>query len=380
VIQIDCGSEQSYFVDIFNVVGGKEHDYSLHGPPGQFEVIGGEWSAPQQRGTLAGEDVEVGEFYDDSKLGAPGYKGSYASYMGSGFQHFVNVRRHSGGETIAQWSHEKDPSSKLRIRVLDQPDQQLILGNARVSPVKHPEMLTYLIARRQGENLSSRFVSVIEPFKDQPLIAGVRRIDATTIEVERPDGARDQIRYDMNDARVSVVRHDAAGNETARFEAGGKKLARMGDVIATDAAKSRIRIRPESTAVTPEQFVGRIVHFQNDLRRTSHPIVSAAREGNDIVLTTADDLIVGRAHIDAVADDVLSTQTSLMLAPIYRGVTLASPTYEPLARVAEVANGKIRLATKIDAAKRPAVGDDLWLINVGPGDRFELPGVVDEAK
>ena len=108
---------------------------------------------------------------------APGYTGGYSRYRGSGFQHLYNVRRHEGGETVAQWSHEKDPSAKLRIRVLEQPGQQVMLANARVSPAKFPQVLTYLIARRQGESVASRFVSVIEPFKGEPLINGVRAID-----------------------------------------------------------------------------------------------------------------------------------------------------------------------------------------------------------
>jgi hypothetical protein len=103
--------------------------------------------ASRPRGTLAGEDVEIGQIYDDPKLGAPATRAATAATPGSGFQHLYNVRRHQGGETIAQWSHEKDPSAKLRIRVLDQPGQQLILANAHVSPIKFPEVLTYLIAR-----------------------------------------------------------------------------------------------------------------------------------------------------------------------------------------------------------------------------------------
>jgi hypothetical protein len=67
----------------------------------------------------------------------------------------------------------------------------------------------------------------------------------------------------------------------------------------------------------------------------------------------------------------------MFLAPIYRGVTLANARYQPLARVINVVDGTIRLATPIDLANRPLPGQDVWLINVGPGDRFELPAMLD---
>lgn len=415
IIMVDCGNEQSYFVDVFTVAGGKQHDYTLHGPPGTFEAIGGQWTE-QPRGTLAGEDVQIGQFYDDAKLGAPNYHGGYGSYTGSGFQHFYNVRRLvggsvvvGGGETVLQWSHEKDPTSKLRVRVLDQQGQQLILGNARVSPVKHPEVLTYLIARRQGEeNLASRFFSVIEPFKNEPLVRQVRALKlidggGCAVEVVRNNGGRDVILYDLGnstktvenqaiatDAQVAVIRYDQAGDAAQLFSVGGgflKVLGRdrveqpalIGQVVAIDPTRSRMRVRPDLPGAKPDNFVGRVVHFTNELHRTAHPIISATREGDDIVVTTADDLLVGRARVETVSDDAVRTKTALPLAPIYRGTSLADASFQPLSRVVEVNKGSIRLATPIALEKLPKPGDDVWLINVAAGDRFELPALIDVA-
>jgi hypothetical protein len=83
--------------------------------------------------------------------------------------------------------------------------------------------------------------------------------------------------------------------------------------------------------------------------------------------------------VDAVTDAalVIVTKTALPLAPIYRGVTVASDNFHELARVREVSGGKIALATPIAVEHRPAAGDDVWLVNVGRGDRFELPAMSD---
>ncbi len=67
LVMVDVDPAHSYFVDFFNVTGGNEHDYSLHGPPGEFKMIGGKWSAPEP-GTLAGKDVKWGQIYDNPVL------------------------------------------------------------------------------------------------------------------------------------------------------------------------------------------------------------------------------------------------------------------------------------------------------------------------
>jgi hypothetical protein len=404
MIMVDCGPDHSYFVDVFTVRGGHQHDYSLHGPPGSFEVIGGRW-ATQSRGTLAGEDVEVGQIYDDPKLGSPGYKGGFGEYAGSGFQHLYNVRRHTGGEFVAAWAHEKDPTAKVHVRVLPRPGQQLILVNARVSPAKYPQALTYLIDRRTGENLASRFVSVIEPFRGEEFVKSIRSVElssasAIALEVQHRDGGSDLIVYDdaefpkrlgdgqaSTDARVAVVRRSAAGAVVERYFAGGSFLvvdgerleghARGGFVVSIDPAASQVRVKPEQPDAAPEQFIGRVVHFRNDLRKTAHTVSAAARERDQIVLTVSDDLLVGRARVNAAGADAITTGTALPLTAVYRGVTLANASFEPIGHVKEVQNQTITLATPIGNERRPAPGEDVWLINIGPGDRIELPAVVE---
>jgi hypothetical protein len=145
-----------------------------------------------------------------------------------------------------------------------------------------------------------------------------------------------------------------------------------------DAAKSLIRVKPDQPQA--DQFIGRVVHFRNDLRRTAHTVVSATREGDAIALTTSDDLLVGRARVDEVSDRTLTTKTALPLAPAYRGTMLVSAAFEPLARVATVSDGKITLATALSEQHRPSRGDDVWLVNVGVGDTFELPALVDVSR
>jgi hypothetical protein len=275
--------------------------------------------------------------------------------------------------------------------------------------MKFPQVLTCLIARREGERPASRFVSVIEPFRDEPLLRGARSIQLSTgagtaVELARGgDGGSDLIVYDPSasdksirqdgvstDAQIAVVRRDASGRMTGRFFAGGRFLTVEGDrltdsgatgaVVSVHPDQAQICIKPDRAGIKPDDFVGRVVHFSNELRRTSHTIAAAARDADEIVLTASDDLLVGRARVDQVRADVVTTRTAMLIAPAYRGVTLASSAFQPLARVVEVQNGSIKLETAIAERHAPAPGDDVWLINVGPGDRFELPSVADESR
>jgi hypothetical protein len=391
MIMVDIDKDRSYFIDIFDVVGGKRHDYSLHGPPGKFEMIGGEWSAPA-KGTLAGENVAVGEFYDAPELGAKDYNGGFGRYGGSGFQHIFNVQTLKSGDFVAQWRHEKGESSQLRIRVLDEPGQTVMLAEARVSPVKYPQVLKYLITRRVGENISDRFVSVIEPFKDKPFIKSAKRTavgDAIVIEVER-DGAIDTIFY--NPARKSIkysnIETDAhvavATPEKRVFFSGGSFLTAgqrrftaeevSTTVVSTDPEKSMIRTKPTGNINVKERPC-RVANFTNDLRQTSHPIASVFKDGDEAVFKTKDDLLIGRARIDAIEPAALTTSTVMPLE-IYRGCWLASSDFKFSHPVADAGGGRITLAKPLPADHPLKPGQDVWLVNVGVGDKLSVPAVM----
>ena len=89
---VDISPRDGYVVDVFRVSGGYQHDYSIHGPDGEFSVQGLELSAPRKQGTLAGENVPFGYLYDAPQLEKPGYSGGYSGYEGSGFSYLRAVQ------------------------------------------------------------------------------------------------------------------------------------------------------------------------------------------------------------------------------------------------------------------------------------------------
>ncbi|HEO69919.1 MAG TPA: hypothetical protein ENN80_01550, partial [Candidatus Hydrogenedentes bacterium] len=402
LFMIDRDASRSYFIDVFTVDGGRQHDYSLHGPPGAFEVLGGEWLA-QEQGTLAGEDVPLGVIYDNAKLGAEGYDGAYSGYAGSGFQHLYNVRRLAQGDWVAQWTHEKDPEARLRIRTLGQPGQQIILANAQVSPVKHKQVLTYLIARCQGdEPMSSRFVSVIEPYAGAPFIQRAELLpvaeEGLAVRVTFDDGAQDIVLCEAagvekpeTDAAYAVLRTDPEGAATDAFMAYGTHLDGNGIRLgAGPTTGTVVSVKPcfEGPPAPPEINVkldgappaleqAAIAHFSNALRQTVHPIARASQRDGLYVLETADDVLVGRARITGIEADALLTDTVLHFASLYAGAYAADEAFSSFRVIEKVKGGRIQLAEPLPEGQPFVTGRDVWIVNVGPGDRLDIPATAE---
>lgn len=190
----DTGEKNDYVVDIFRVKGGEDHLYSFHGPPGNLIVPGPELK-DQTNGTYAGEKVSKGEWATDFPIG---------------YSHLYQVQRDSSppDQFILDWKTETgyrglpaDKDIHLRLHALT-PSHDLALakGDPPQNKPGNPKSLNYALIHRQGKNLSSSFVSVIEPYKDKPFIRSVRRLDTEedggiALEIERMDGVKDYVLY-----------------------------------------------------------------------------------------------------------------------------------------------------------------------------------------
>jgi hypothetical protein len=401
-VMVDAGQSRNYVVDVFDVRGGRQHDYSLHGPPGTFQRGPGDWIA-QARGTLAGENVALGEIYDDPKLGAKNYLGGFVTYRGSGFQHFENVSRLAHGEAFGDYTHEKDPMARLRIRILPQPGQEIISTQARVTPVKYPQPVHYLIARKTATGagvLTSRFVSTLEPNQGNPPLRSVERIDladGVALIAARDDDGTDLIivgepgiakqlatpKFKLTTmARVTVAAFDDSGKQLRRWSAdegdGPDGVGMAGKVSGVSLENSIVTVRLESDpgAAAVSALAGRVVHLGED-RRTANMVTKAALDGRDLALTLRDDLILGLARVTAVKRTRVTTATSLILADSYAGTYLYSSGGRLLGRIKHVDADGIDLAAPVSPADLRA-GEDVWIADTAPGEPFVLPKISSE--
>jgi len=401
---VDVGDGQSYVVDFFRVVGGKQHDYVLHGPPGTVSTLDGVWGG-EQEGTLAGKEIALGEIYDDAKLGGKDYKGGYGSYGGSGFQHLFNVQQLESGLGLLQYKHVRDENARLRIHLLAAEPQEVYMADAFDKPRAKTHLIKYLIARRQAgerqETLKSNFVSVLEPFNTTAYIQAAQLLDLSAgeglaVEISR-DGAKDIVindtgnslkklnRYPIEtDASSAVITVDEHGNLKRVFFSKGTYLSYKGKefkaesfsglVTEVNVKKREITVEMEkSIKKQPETVSLYVAHFSNRYHRIVHPLSRMTKKGTQLKVATQDDLLVGIARIKDIDGKMATTTTTLPFAPLYNGVTLLDKEMNALGKVQSVQNGKLTFAERPNAALK--AGDDVWFSTIGVGDRMEVKPV-----
>ncbi|NOY82622.1 MAG: hypothetical protein GXP31_16615 [Kiritimatiellaeota bacterium] len=406
LVLVDLGADSGYLLDFFAVAGGDQHDYSLHGPLGKFRFEGGELSPPR-KGTLAGENVAYGQFYDDPALAAPGYQGSYAGYKGSGFQHLEKVQTLlSGDKWWARWALEDAGGVGLRIRILGQPGQKLFVCDGRVSPTgKNPWVLKYLIARRKGTKLRSRYVTVLEPFKDRPQIADAERFDlerGVAVRVRRLEGEDIIVRQSKpgpvsaaglgTDARLCVARLGPGGApvslsmlDGSYARIGGRSIrgrrSLEGEIVGVDYEKRAVRLRVTGNVPVPAESAlrGRPILFSNARHTCMYTVGDVEHEDGHVRMTLdGPEFVTGRARVSSVDREARQIKTSSRFAfpAIYPGMRVVNEARTVSLRVRSVSAGAIQLEDRPDPADfTDADGNgvtDAWLVDFGPGDTFRI--------
>src|SRR5690606_30396234 len=400
LIMVDVDENNSYALDVFRVQGGKQHDYSLHGPPGEVITKNGTWTAPQQ-GTLAGAGVSIGQMYDNKTMNVKGYSGGYGGYQGSGFQHLFNVQNLEKGDGLIEYQHTLDKNAQLRIHLLPVDQQNVFMADAYDLPIKKSHILKYVIARRESTNdqpLRSTFVSLLEPYSKIAYIKDVKLVpfrsgSATVVEVSRgilkdliisdtTNSIKKLTDYNVEtDALKAVLTFNDNGELQRVFFSGGTFLrhksqkftakAIKGTVTSVSPAQQKLSIQLDDEVLTKGvPASGEIAHFANAFRTTVHPIGEASLNGRHLNITTRDALLVGKFRTAEVTASSIKTETNLPFSPLYNGVTLLDKDFNSVALVKSVDRGEILLSAP--TANALTTNQDLWLSNLGVGDRMEI--------
>lgn len=206
----------SYVVDIFRVVGGNDHVYGFHGPPGMI-TTSGLALVSQKTGTYAGENIPKGIWSKDFPIG---------------YSHLYNVQRDQTppAQFMLDWKAEagyrgltENDDIHLRMYALT-PSQDVALadGDPPQNKPGNPKKLGYLLMHRSAPNLSSTFVSVFEPYKKSPFIKSVKRLDdgkgtEISLQVELADGTFDYIIYNSDSQKTVSLANGIAMNGTLGY-------------------------------------------------------------------------------------------------------------------------------------------------------------------
>ena len=414
LLLVEMTPEQAYLVDIFRVRGGDRHDWIVHGTDAAFESDI-PFSAPRKQGTLAGENVVLGDYYDDARYANWNEKRlAYGYYRGSGFQFLFNVQEAApgaGGTATWRCRVAKPEGVALRAHLLGGDDQLIACDGQPQRRTSLPETVKFLLRRRSGKGLESVFVTVFEPYKDKPFLDSVSLLpveskgDMPVALSVTSGGKRHTLFHRLEDnvspsaepttfasdgaavnARCAVL--ERSGGETFsrvyllddRGSAGLGGQARdaerrVVEVADVDYAAGRIGLREAVSGALPAGAVGVV---ESDRHATA--LFAAHWTDARTFNVGDDDLIAGRIRVAGVEGRAIRYTPPFMFYYVEPGMGVVSESGRFLGRVHELDSkaGTLVLDRDIPAsALADADGDGQQLCRVmavSPGDRIIFHG------
>ncbi|HWL54762.1 MAG TPA: heparinase II/III family protein [Chthoniobacteraceae bacterium] len=313
LVMVDVDGEDSYYIDLFWVRGGSIHRLIQNG--GGTVVTSSEkgWEK-QARGTVAGEEVPYGKFYDGPESW---------DYKGSGLMFLNEVERARPEHPFwVEWKVEEPfrqmpPGFEARFRLhhLSALDEA-VLANGE-APLGGGGPLRYLHRVRRGKDLRTQFVTVLEPYGKKPFIKACRLVAsreegdefAAVVEIELADGRRDQVAVteeggavsfgDLDlKGRVGWVRLDAEGAleswgavdaETLRWKGKpiGSAPAHRGSIAGIDDSDPGNVMISTGLDSLPASLAGRYLVVENRQRADASYRIKAVLPGGILNIGTA---------------------------------------------------------------------------------------------
>ena len=376
---VDLSPTEFYVVDVFTVVGGKEHYWSFQGM-GDAEIQGVEL-AEQTDGTLAGPDVRYGETR------------KVRGREREAFALLENVRR---GRPAAAWGVDwaigDNRDTHLKFTMVEPRDVEAIVTTGRSPSGGQPYEHDFVFARRMGgAPLSSRFVSVIEAYTQRPSIDRIEAVDSgvkvyagelvdtillgegnSDFTFDGEIGLWRERRGKVASVTLingSVLKKDAVGVESSQPMSAG-------EIVAVDRARNAITV--QGLAVGGLE-VGGFVMVRSADRGSCYRVRAIERGGREgAVFVLNNDPLIGEGDATGFANGVVKSSTHFPLANhrYYQGARLASPDGKREFGVASVTRGNVYLdPPNVPAAElRAAFGDGMRfrIYDYGVGDEVRV--------
>lgn len=425
VMQVDLGPGTFYWVDLFDVDGGRIHDYSMHAyPPGEkgtFTMDGVEPEPVPGVWTLAALDPK----WKDASFNKPGRAwgerltpgGLVAKIPGVqdevpenpwwyappgnayGFLYDVKTDEAAKPWTATWRWDEAGDRHGLKMTMLPQGEQQVITA---LGPTLSGQERMQFVVTRNGtpENktpITSRFASVLEGFQDKPAVDSVTPIhqDGRVAGMTVRAGAHEDT---ILDARKAPVGGLGSGIGIARRVAGavngliltaGPRLEADGFVVALErpVAAGKIlevfddtgsfRVGPALPAASPGSTL--TVNGTGYTHGSSYRV--AASEPDGTVVPLRSDITLGRGKVTKAADGGFESSAPLVFTTFHEQNT----HYLDGKRVVS-GNQAAHILTVEDFKQVKTAGDtftageDFTVYDVQAGDSVTLDGVVSLVK
>ncbi|MBR4675861.1 MAG: heparinase II/III family protein [Victivallales bacterium] len=393
VMVAEAAPGKTIVFDVFRVKGGHQHDWFMHSCGNKFQ-----WEqkvTKQHTGTLAGEDVPYGMFFDSPKHEAMKTKSSrdYAGYRGSGYQFLTDV---SKGEALpgtpivfqaaSNSRFKSNPGAALKIYPLDKDETIFFSHGMPPRTQRNPQKHVVFMTRRRtakDENLQSMFSTVWESTSDEIAHYDIERVEPISTQA---NVAAAKITF--KDGRLLYF-FDAEENITFSYdgiEFGGKAgallvsdrvfayIAGSGSIVyrgrrleqpdkgfsakvaEVDLFKETITLDREA----PSELAGRMFRVGN------YAYIADKIEGR-VVKLRDQSTIRGRFRLFAYSkgkDNEGASQPNIVLAK--SGMSIYSETGEFVSRLE-------RDKSTVKSEKPLELNKDYWVSECGPGDEVLFP-------
>jgi len=322
-------AENPYLLDIFRVRGGRRHDYVSHFL-GRLTRIAGVGLGQEEKGSLAGSDIAWGlkQLSDGDMDGHPNNP-YWNPPPGNGYGFLVKPRR---GRTEEGWSAEWKVDEETRIRLLlaGQPETEVIQAEAPGISPKYPRA-EYIIARRTGQDLASRYAAVIEAYAERGGVKKIERLalqrepwdsDAEALLITLRDGTKDYIYSSLDGEPHSAAGLSFAGKFIfARVVAdrllklcfaGTREFSGLGWTVraenpgwegtVTALDERSLSIITDSPIPGGQRLEGALVNFSNTgySRATAYRIARVRKAGGKTLLVLDEPFVLGKGKVTEV--------------------------------------------------------------------------------
>ncbi|MDA0747451.1 MAG: heparinase II/III family protein [bacterium] len=206
---------ESYLLDIFRVEGGQQHDYLAHTLSNDLTCEGVNLGDPQP-GSLAGPNINWGERQqNDGFLSGVPQKPYWNAPPENGLGFLMHPRRGTPDSTWSATWTLPDGENHLRLTALPQDNTEVLTAWAPGVYSVHPKA-AHVIARRRSQNgpLNSTFVTVREPYSNEPFLDRIEKLPA-------PDGTTALALHHISDQTDHVL---YTGNPSAHLSSDGLNL------------------------------------------------------------------------------------------------------------------------------------------------------------
>jgi hypothetical protein len=421
VLQMDVSPEAAYWVDLFDVDGGRVHDYSMHANPlgkdGTFQLEGVSPEAVPNVWTLAALDPK----WKDGSFNQPGRawgerltSGGMVAKIpgvqdevpdnpwwyappGNGYGFLYNVK---SADTAAPWSatwrwNESGDRHGLRMTVLPEEKQQVITATGPI--LSGLDTMQWVVIRDGKPDAKSpirtRYAAVLEGFQGEPVVQSVAaireggRVAGLTVSAgERQDTILDARKSPVSglEGGLGIIRH--TGGELSgliltagpRLEANGFAVVletpvSKGRIVGVNDAAGTFRVSPPlPTASAGSTLVVRGAGYTHG---SSYHVGSSTADGT--VTPLRSDITLGSGKVTRTIDGGFESSAPLVFTTLHEQNT----HYLDGKRV--VSGGETAHILTVEAFKNVKTsgaslkpGGDFTIYDVQTGDSVTMDGTV----